>query len=253
MKGMSGLSVRWLESCKRWWNIHTSQPVRGSKPSGSPGEALPMAPAWWRRPDGEAPAPAWEGAQSVCGGTSVTSQGILMNWFLILKMPCCAKSLQSCPTLSPWTATRQAPLSEGFSRQECWSGLLCPPPGALPDPGILGHPFWQYLLHQNWFQLIFTGQFSSFPFLPSWSLNSFVFCFHSLSSSSFCTRSCSRLSLYFGREVGSWDGNIVQPPPRVGRTPVTILWDEDVGQEPPPAGGHFCKKDDLKESGLFPS
>ena len=24
----------------------------------------------------------------------------------------------------------------GFSRQEYWSGLLCPPPGALPDPGI---------------------------------------------------------------------------------------------------------------------
>ena len=24
----------------------------------------------------------------------------------------------------------------GFSRQECWSGLPCPPPGTLPDPGI---------------------------------------------------------------------------------------------------------------------
>ena len=24
----------------------------------------------------------------------------------------------------------------GFSRQEYWSGLLCPPPGDLPDPGI---------------------------------------------------------------------------------------------------------------------
>ena len=24
----------------------------------------------------------------------------------------------------------------GFSRQKCWSGLLCPPPGDLPDPGI---------------------------------------------------------------------------------------------------------------------
>ena len=30
----------------------------------------------------------------------------------------------------------QAPLSMGFSRQEYWSGLLCPPPGDLPDPGI---------------------------------------------------------------------------------------------------------------------
>jgi len=24
----------------------------------------------------------------------------------------------------------------GFSRQENWSGLPCPPPGDLPDPGI---------------------------------------------------------------------------------------------------------------------
>ena len=35
-----------------------------------------------------------------------------------------------------WTAARQAPLSLGFSRQECWSGSPCPPPGDLPDPGI---------------------------------------------------------------------------------------------------------------------
>ena len=35
-----------------------------------------------------------------------------------------------------WTAARQAPLSMGFSRQEYWGGLPCPPPGALPDPGI---------------------------------------------------------------------------------------------------------------------
>ena len=30
----------------------------------------------------------------------------------------------------------QAPLSMRFSRQEYWSGLPCPPPGHLPDPGI---------------------------------------------------------------------------------------------------------------------
>ena len=35
----------------------------------------------------------------------------------------------------------QAPLSMGFSRQEYWSGLPFPSPGALPDPGIeLGSP-----------------------------------------------------------------------------------------------------------------
>ena len=35
-----------------------------------------------------------------------------------------------------WTVAHQAPLSMGFSRQENWSGLPCPPPGDLPDPGI---------------------------------------------------------------------------------------------------------------------
>ena len=35
-----------------------------------------------------------------------------------------------------WTVARQAPLSMGFSRQEYWSGLPCPPPGDLPVPGI---------------------------------------------------------------------------------------------------------------------
>ena len=34
-----------------------------------------------------------------------------------------------------WTVGCQAPLSMGFSRQEYWSGLPCPPPGDLPNPG----------------------------------------------------------------------------------------------------------------------
>ena len=37
---------------------------------------------------------------------------------------------------TPWTVAHKAPLSKGFSRQEYWSGLLCLPPGDLPDPGI---------------------------------------------------------------------------------------------------------------------
>jgi len=34
------------------------------------------------------------------------------------------------------TVACQSPLSRGFSRQEYWRGLPCPPPGDLPDPGI---------------------------------------------------------------------------------------------------------------------
>ena len=38
--------------------------------------------------------------------------------------------------VTPRTVAHQAPLSMGFSRQEYWSGLPCPPPGDLPNPGI---------------------------------------------------------------------------------------------------------------------
>ena len=50
----------------------------------------------------------------------------------------CVLSCFICVQLfaTPWTVAHQAPLSMGFSRQEYWSGLLGPPPGDLPDPGI---------------------------------------------------------------------------------------------------------------------
>ena len=37
--------------------------------------------------------------------------------------------------VTPCTVARQAPLSMGVTRQEHWSGLPCPPPEDLPDPG----------------------------------------------------------------------------------------------------------------------
>ena len=46
----------------------------------------------------------------------------------------CFSRVQCFETL--WTVAHQAPLSMGFSRQEYWSGLPCPPPGNLPNPGI---------------------------------------------------------------------------------------------------------------------
>ena len=65
----------------------------------------------------------------------------------------CARSVASVMSDSicgtPWTVLHQAPLSTGFSRQEPWSGLPCPPLG-LPDPegpmlpvspGLAGMPF----------------------------------------------------------------------------------------------------------------
>ena len=50
----------------------------------------------------------------------------------------CMLSCFSCVQLSatPWAIDCQAPLSRGFPRHECWSGLPCPPPGDLHVSGI---------------------------------------------------------------------------------------------------------------------
>ena len=56
---------------------------------------------------------------------------------LLCCMRVCVKSLshvQFC--CSPWAVAHQAPLYMGFSSQEDWSGLPCPSPGDLPDPGM---------------------------------------------------------------------------------------------------------------------
>ena len=47
--------------------------------------------------------------------------------------------------VTPWTEAYQAPPSMGFSRQEYWSGLPCPPPGDLLTQGLDLH-----LLHCRW-------------------------------------------------------------------------------------------------------
>ena len=48
-----------------------------------------------------------------------------------------AKSLQFVQLFAtPWTIVCQAPLSMGFSKQEYWSGLSCPPSEYLSNPGI---------------------------------------------------------------------------------------------------------------------
>ena len=50
----------------------------------------------------------------------------------------CVLSCFSCVQLfaTLWTVAHQAPLSMGFSRQEYWRRLPCPPPEDLPDSGI---------------------------------------------------------------------------------------------------------------------
>ena len=54
--------------------------------------------------------------------------------------------------------SHQASLSIGFSRQEYWSGLLCPPPGDLPDKGIEPAPLASPALTDRFFTTIATWE-----------------------------------------------------------------------------------------------
>ena len=57
--------------------------------------------------------------------------------YLVVCFPLHIQSLQSCPILfDPMDCSPAGSLSTGFSWQEYWSRLLCPPPGDLPNPGI---------------------------------------------------------------------------------------------------------------------
>ena len=55
-------------------------------------------------------------------------------------------SVQLFATL--WTVACQAPLSMGFSRQEYWSRLPCPPPGDFPSQG--SNPQLLHIFHCRW-------------------------------------------------------------------------------------------------------
>ena len=60
------------------------------------------------------------------------------GWSETLYILCTVLRCFSCVWLfaTLWTVPCQAPLSMGFSRQEYWSGVPCPPPGDLPDLGV---------------------------------------------------------------------------------------------------------------------
>ena len=60
-------------------------------------------------------------------GMKGASMAMAKGWYV-------SSVCQSCLTLRGQAC--QAPLPVRFSKQEYWSGLPCPPPGDLPDPGI---------------------------------------------------------------------------------------------------------------------
>ena len=54
-----------------------------------------------------------------------------------LELCVCVKSLQSCPTLcNPIDYSPPGFSVHGILHAKYWSGLPCPPPGDLPNPGI---------------------------------------------------------------------------------------------------------------------
>ena len=66
-----------------------------------------------------------------------TVHGVAKSQTRLIERACslgCFSHVQLFATL--WTVAHKTRLFTGFSRQEYWSGLPCPSPGDLPDPGI---------------------------------------------------------------------------------------------------------------------
>ena len=80
--------------------------------------------------------------QSDLGSTSIQYDPILCVCVCEL-----LSRVQLCNRIG--TVAPQAPVSMGFSRQEYWSGLPCPPPGDLSNPGM--GPCFLCLLHCGFF------------------------------------------------------------------------------------------------------
>ena len=77
-------------------------------------------------------------------------------------VPSCFNCVRLCAT--PWTVAHQALVSMGFSRQENWSGLPCPPLGCPPHPGIKCYVSILWFLH--W-------QAGSLPLAPLYSFGAY--------------------------------------------------------------------------------
>ena len=66
--------------------------------------------------------------------------------------------------VTSWTVAHQAPLSMIFFWQEYWSGLPCPPPGDLPNPGIKLASLASHVLQQILYCRATRGKLQSIPY-----------------------------------------------------------------------------------------
>ena len=107
----------------------------------------------------------------------------------------CFSHVQLFVTL--WTVACQAPPSMGFSRQEYWSGLPCPPPGDLPDPGIEAMSLKSPALAGGFFIIFFFNHYHYLgsPILSQEGLGNLraQFCFCFLEATEKSSRSPERL------------------------------------------------------------
>ena len=81
---------------------------------------------------------------SHCSNVMLAPYTLCLDFFKLMSVCVCVLSgfshVRLCAT--PWTAAPHTRLlcPWGFSSQEYWSGLLCPSPGGLPNPGIKSTP-----------------------------------------------------------------------------------------------------------------
>ena len=109
-----------------------------------PVHGLPEEPVLWHGNCGQHyGSPCWAGI--ICQGSKFTSLALLLTLIpgefiplpgtdLFCTRVCAVTSVVSDTSWPLQTVAHQAPLSMGFSRQEYWSGLPCPPPGESSWP-----------------------------------------------------------------------------------------------------------------------
>ena len=94
------------------------------------------------------------------------------HWACVLS---CYSVAKLCLFVTPWTVALQALLFMGFSCHEYWSGLPCPPPGDLPNPGIEpGSPHCRWILYHLSHQENLSGEWSSWIEFSEWCLLYFL-------------------------------------------------------------------------------
>ena len=75
-----------------------------------------------------------EGSGGGVGAVCLFFLAVFNTWYVHACMLGCFRHVRLFVTL--WAIAHQAPLSMGFSRQEYWTGLSCPPQGDLSNSGI---------------------------------------------------------------------------------------------------------------------